>query len=98
MEKVKKDIGSLMFLVIEKFRLNRRNSRMVFDKGGFAYLLILAGAAVGLVSGYFGMAMFMLMFVFAFAVLLASSIPYFRLIASERKVLDSITKEFGRPR
>lgn len=96
MEKDKEGLDKLMYLKIERSRLNREHSKMIFDKGVMTYFIFLTVSVTGLVTSYIDLKTFIFMLILAFAVLLFSSIPYLRSMVTERKMLDSMIKNVER--
>ena len=89
----KSDLNEIMYLEIEKSRINREKSRIVLNKSLFLYVLFMIVGVVGFVSDYIDSTMLNALIIAGIIVLILGTVPYLLITHKEEKKINNFLKE-----
>ncbi|MBW2980438.1 hypothetical protein KY360_03415 [Candidatus Woesearchaeota archaeon] len=89
----KSDLKEIMYLEIEKSRINREKSRIVLNKSLFLYVLFMLVGVVGFVSDYIDSNMLNILIIAGIVVLVLGTVPYLLITHKEEKKINNFLKE-----
>lgn len=89
----KSDLSEIIFLEIEKSRINREKSRIVLNKSLMFYALFMLIGIVGFVFDYIDSNMLNMLIVAGIVVLVLGSMPYLFITRNEEKKINNFLKE-----
>ena len=83
----------LVDLKVERSKLNREQSTLMLDKGLLVYFAFLVIAILGLIKDMINITQFLILIVLAFSVLFVTSLPYIRMMLTEKKMIDDLISD-----
>ena len=89
----KGDEKEIMYLEIEKSRINREKSRIVLNKSLLLYVLFMIVGIVGFASDYIDSMMLNVLIMAGIAVLVIGTIPYLIITHKEERKINGFLEE-----
>ena len=89
-----KDIKEIIYLEIEKSRINREKSKTVLDKSFMLYFSFLLVGVVGFAAGYIDSKVLTTLVITGMVILITGTLPYVLITTREDSFLDKKLKEF----
>ena len=89
-----KDIKEMIYLEIEKSRVNREKAKVVLDKSFILYFLFLIVGVVGFASGYINSKSLNMLVILGIILLIVGTLPYVLISAKEDRFLNKKIDEF----
>lgn len=89
-----KDAKEVIYLEIEKSRINREKSKTVLDKSFMLYFSFLLVGVLGFVSGYIDSNMLKILVIAGIAILVIGTLPYVLITTKEDRFLEERIREF----
>lgn len=83
----------IMYLEIEKSRINREKSRIVLNKSLFLYVLFMLVGVVGFVFDYIDPTMLNILIIAGIIILVMGTVPYLVITHKEEKKINNFLKE-----
>ena len=84
----KGDLREIMYLEIEKSRINREKAAIVLNKSLFLYVLFMLVGIVGFASNYIDSMMLNILIIAGIAVLIIGTLPYLLVTRKEEKKIN----------
>ncbi|MBS3097793.1 hypothetical protein J4209_03265 [Candidatus Woesearchaeota archaeon] len=75
----------VMYLEIEKSRIEREKSKLVLDKSLLLYFVFMVVGVIGFVFGYLDNVMLNVMIIVGIMILVIGSVPYLVIVSKEEK-------------
>lgn len=88
MAKLTGDEREIMYLEIEKSRINREKSKLVLDKSLVLYFTFMVVGVAGFVFDYIDSALLNTLIIVGIFVLILGTLPYLIIISKEEKKID----------
>lgn len=85
--------AEVIYLEIEKSRINREKSKLVLDKSFVLYFSFLMVGVVGFAFKYIDSTLLNVLIIIGIAVLLIGTLPYILVIHKEEKKINSLLNE-----
>ncbi len=99
MAKLTDDEREIMYLEIEKSRINREKSKLVLNKSLLLYFTFMVVGVLGFVFDYIDSTLLNIIIIVGIFILLVGALPYLIVISKEEKKIDNfIAKIKGRKR
>ena len=89
-----KDVKEIIYLEIEKSRINREKSKTVLDKSFILYFSFLLVGVVGFASGYINPQLLTILVITGIIILIIGTLPYVLITMKEDAFLNERLKEF----
>lgn len=93
MVKANSNRNEIMYLEIEKSRINREKARVVLDKSLLLYFSFLVVGVIGFVNKYFDATMLTVVIVIGTSVLIIGTIPYLFITHTEERKIKAFLEE-----
>lgn len=84
----KSDLKEIIYLEIEKSRINREKSRIVLNKSLSLYILFMIVGVIGFISDYIDSRMLNILIIAGIVVLVIGTIPYLFITHKEEKKIN----------
>jgi len=83
----------IIYLQVEKSKLNREKAGIVLNKSLMLYFSFMAVAIIGFVSGYFGTRILTMLVAVSIIILLIGAVPYLVISHQEGKKIDAMISQ-----
>ena len=93
MKKIANTKKEVIYLKIEKSRINREKSRLVLNKSFVLYFSFLIVGIIGYAFNYITSSMLNLLVIVGLFILVFGTLPYVITISKEEKIIDNLINE-----
>ncbi|MFH1642328.1 MAG: hypothetical protein ABIC04_05525 [Nanoarchaeota archaeon] len=89
-----KDVKEIIYLEIEKSRINREKSKTVLDKSFMLYFSFLIVGVAGFIAGYINSSVLTILIVTGIVILILGTFPYVIITTKEERFINKRLEEF----